>query len=94
MYLFLLYQDVLTEPGCIAACVVVSEHPDYANQMHPDPSKVWMSEQQCWGQYVCDHLVPADDGTWPAPDNVNVQFIGEAAEHLQPGPLLHQIRLD
>lgn len=93
MYLFLTWQDAVDHPGSVAACIVVARDPESACFMHPDPSIQWINELGCWGTLICDHLVPSDDQRWPSPDQVNAQFIGEAASHLQPGPILSQVRM-
>lgn len=88
MYLFLLSQEANTAPGAVVACIVVSRDDEMARHTHPDPSCAWMSYENCWGVTQFDHTLPVTDTIWCHPQQVQVEYLGEAADHLPPGVLL------
>ena len=88
MYLFLLSQEVNTQPGAVVACLVAARDDEMARHIHPDPNMSWMSYENCWGRTMFDHTIPAEDSLWCHPHRVQVEYIGDAAEHLTPGVLM------
>ncbi len=88
MHLFLLSQEANTRPGAVAGCIVVCRDEEMAPYMHPDSKCVWMPQDNCWGQSMFDHTVPIEDDLWCHPHQVQVEYVGEAAEHLEPGTLM------
>ena len=88
MYLFLLSQEANQQPGSIVACIVVAPNMETAPYVHPDSSMLWMPYDNCWGKSMFDHAMPCEDTIWCHPHNVQVEFLGEASDHLDPGTLL------
>lgn len=89
MYLYLLTQESNKTPGCVVACIVVATDEEMARYIHPDTSITWMHYNNCWGKTMFDHTIPHEDTLWAHPYNVEVEFVGEASDHLQqPGVLM------
>jgi hypothetical protein len=88
MYLYLLSQEANKNPGAVQACIVACRDDEMARYIHPDPKLAWMMYDNCWGQHMFDHTVPTHDSIWCHPHQVQVEFIGQAAEHLEPGVLM------
>jgi hypothetical protein len=88
MYLFLLSQEVNKSPQGVKACLVVAQDDEFARHTHPDPAMTWMPYENCWGKTMFDHTMPCEDTIWVHPHNVQVEFMGEASDHLSPGVIM------
>jgi hypothetical protein len=92
MHLFLLHQDQNRSPGMIEACVVVAPDDEYAQFMHPKyPDVRYDGYGNQWVRIAFDHPMPCGPEGWTSPHQVEVEYLGQAGNHLEPGVILTRL---
>lgn len=85
MNIYLIFQNVNTGYDTYDSAVVVAEDQEQARRINPGQFHVWSNEQDSWMFEYSDGR-PAkknEDSTWTRPENVKVQYLGEAANKIK-----------
>lgn len=83
MKLFLLSQNVNDDWDTYDSCVVCAQDENAARLIHPNDYN-WINGEWCYD----GHPIEGPYSTWTHPQHVQVQYIGEAAFHVDEGAVL------
>ncbi len=91
MKLFRIYQDINRGYDTYDSAVVAAPDAEAARRISPDSFREWDAERSTWLFCFADGTKQpdADFSSWaPHPDNVGVQYIGEADDKVPAGVVL------
>lgn len=88
MNLYLISQEANAEYGTYDSAVVCAASEDDARLIHPAGSPVRRMRPPAWGDHDGEVGWSWADDEWTSPDQVTVQLIGRAADHIKPGTVV------